>query len=119
MCSRSYSGARPPAAIAPLSQQASQRASVQTELILHRDLKPAIMLLALDESARVVLRLADFGSAVKIFFSGAASLSDEVVPTSSREASAGNIHELTTRICLVPYAAPEILLGSTKRAPQR
>jgi len=89
---------------------------VQSEHILHRDLKPANMLLALEGSARVVLRLADFGSAVTIC-PGAASLADGGFTGTSREASADNMQELTSRVCTVPYAAPEILLGSTKPAP--
>ena len=85
-------------------------------MVLHRDLKPANLLLALGGSAHVVLRLADFGSAVKIR-PGKASLTERVFPRTSGKALAGNNQELTTRMCTVPYAAPEMLLGSVEPVP--
>ena len=94
----------------------SQRLFAPSEQILHRDLKPSNMLLALEGSGCVVLRLADFGSATELC-TGAARLADGGRPGLSREASAGTTQELTTRMCTVPYAAPEILLGSTEPAP--
>lgn len=86
------------------------------EFIVHRDLKPSNILLTLEASGHVVVRLADFGSAADTQ-EGVASQVCGGILGPSWNAPAASMAGLSTWVCTVQYAAPEILLGGVVPDP--